>query len=252
MLRFVSLAILVALVACAYPRRSTSLSSVAHSDDLRPPGDIVRIHFTSAIIPPNQRSGQPWDEDGSGPDSFVRLYRDDELIFESDPFPDSIEPHFDLTTENLELPARAELRLELWEQDTARLPTPIGTWRGRGLPAGALQDADASLMLEGRATLLFRVIPPVAERGTGIALYEFRSDHAKVLEVIAASPAGRAGVRAGDDILSVGGAPLDGMDEGSAASALSLASSRSSRLSVRRGATTEELTLDSGYVWRAR
>lgn len=252
MLRLVSLALLVALVACAYPRRSTSLSSVANPDDLRAPSDIVRIRFASAIIPPTQRSGQPWDEDGSGPDSFIRMYRGDALIFESAAVADSIQPRFDLTTENVSLPPGAEIRLELWEQDTARLPTPIGTWRGRGLPAGALEDADASLMLEGRATLLFRVLPPVAERGTGIALYEFRSDHVKVLEVIPASPAGRAGLRVGDDIVAIGGEPLDGMDEGSAASALSLASSRSSRMTVRRGTATEELTLDSGYVWRAR
>lgn len=243
--------LLVVVSACAYPRRSTSLSPVGNPGNVNAPPDIMRIRIAGAVIPPNQRGGSPWDEDGSGPDSFVRIYRGETLLFESDVVEDQLEPEFAVETGNLRITTDAQMRIELWERDSARLPTPIGTWNGRGLPRGALRDADASLMLEGRATLLFRVLAPTVERGTGIALYEFRSEHVKVIEVIAASPAGRAGLQEGDEIIAVDGQSIDDLDEGGAASALSMASSRTSRFTVRRGTSNRDVELDEGYTWRA-
>ena len=63
------------VVACVHPQRATSLSPVQDLSGVEAPPDLIRLSFQSAIIPPTARGGQPWDEDGSPPDPFVRVYR---------------------------------------------------------------------------------------------------------------------------------------------------------------------------------
>lgn len=242
------------LVACVHPQRATSLSPVQDNTDLPAPNDLVRLSFKTAVIPPRARGDQPWDEDGSPPDPFVRVYRNDDLIYESDPTEDSLQPQFEnAISENLILPATAEIRIELWDSEDLRLPKPIGTWRGRGLPPTALPGADARITLEGTAHLTFRVEPPEAFRGTGITNYELRRDELFVDKVIRFSPAGRSGLDHGDRIIAIDGQPIADLGEDAAASALSMASSRQTTMTViHADGRREDVRLDNGYVWQSR
>lgn len=248
------LLLLCLVVACVHPQRSTSLSPVQNLDDIQAPNDLHRLSFVSAIIPPRARGDQPWDEDGSPPDPFVRVYRDGDLIYESDAVDDSIQPRFeDAISENVILPRTAEVRIELWDSEDLRLPKPIGTWRGRGLPPTALPGADARITMEGSSQLTFRVEPPEAFRGTGITLYELRRDELFVDQVIRFSPAGRAGLDHGDRIIAIDGQPIADLGNDAAAGALSMASSRRTPMTViHADGRREDVTLDSGYVWRSR
>ncbi len=245
-----ALLVSVMVAGCAYPRRGTALSTVRDSAGLSSPSDVVRIRFLSAQISPRERSGLEWDSDGTGPDTIIRIYRDDTLIYESEPYPNSIAPEFGFTSGNLSLPASSVVRIELWDDDGLTAAT-IGTWRGRGLPQNALPGADAALMLEGRSQLMFRVVHPQAFRGVGIEEYEYRGESLKVLSVIRRSPAGRAGVEVGDEIVSVGTQKIDDLDEVRAASAISMAGSRPTTITVQRGTEREVLELDGGYTWTA-
>jgi len=247
------LPLLVLIVACAFPRRSTSLSPVRDVSTLSSPTGVWKIRFDHAVVPPRQRSGLEWDEDGSPPDPFLRVYRGDTLLFESDVVRDALQPRFEgAVTENLSLPATQELRIELWDRDQVR-PSPIGIWRGNGLPRSALPDADVSVNLDGGASVYFRVLRPDAHRGTGIELYEVRRGELRVVEVIEHSPAGRAGIAAGDSITAIDGETIGDLGEARAASMLSTASSRQRTLTiVHAGGATNETPLDNGYVWKAR
>ena len=249
------LLVLLAFAAgCVHPQRSTSLSPVQDVSDIPAPPDLVRLAFKSAIIPPRARGDQPWDEDGSPPDTFVRVYRNDELIYESEPAMNSLQPQFrDAMSENVILPSNAELRIELWDSEEMRLPQPIGTWRGRGLPPTALPGADARITMEGTAELTFRVEPPEAFRGTGITNYELRREELYVDQVIRFSPAGRAGLDHGDRIIAIDGQPIGDLGEDPAASALSMASSRQTTMTViHSDGRREDVRLDNGYVWHSR
>lgn len=237
--------------ACAFPRRSTSLSPSPSARGGAPPS-VVRIQFRGADIPALDRGGRPWDEDGSPPDSFVRIYRGDTLIFESEPATNALQPVYDFATPNLYMPRNEGVRIELWDHDTLRQPAIIGSWNGRGLPRSAILNGDAQLMLEGRAMVMFRVIEPEAERGVGILEYEVRSDRLIVLEVIRFSPAGRAEILAGDAILAIDGRTVSDLGEAQAASAISMSSSRSSTVSVERNGSTRDVEIDGGYVWQTR
>ncbi len=246
---------LVALcvASCAYPRRSTPLSEVADVSDIDAPADLWRLRFTRAVVPPRQRGDRPWDEDGTPPDPFVRLYRGDRQVYESPIAHDTLTPAWDdALTENLRLPSTRELRIELWDDDGVGLPEPVGVWRGHGLPRTALPGADARVMLEGTAEVGFVVMPPRAYRGTGITEYEVRPDALHVLGVIPLSPAGRAGIVPGTDILAIDGETVAELGD-RAIGKLSMAASRRSTLTLRHSdGRREDVRLDSGYVWKAR
>ena len=244
---------LTVLGACAYPRRSPALSSVAPAEaaNVRAPEAVTRLRFVSAEIPLRQRGDLPWDDEGSEADALVRVYRGDTLLYESEPVRDSVRPTFDFVTDNLVLPSSADLRIELWDDDPG-IPEPIGIWRGRGLPRTALPGADSRLQLEGGATLLFRVEEPEVHRGVGVVLYESRGSSLHVLDVIERSPAGRAGIRAGDDIVAIGGKTIDELGADEATGALSMAASRRSTVTFRHGDDEQTVELDGGYTWRAR
>jgi hypothetical protein len=245
--------LLATLVGCAYPRKTASLSTVppAEAANASAPDSLTRLRFISAEVPPNQRGALPWDDEGSAADPFIRVYRGDEKIYESEPVEDQLRPTFDAVTENLLLPANEDIRIELWDDDPG-VPEPIGTWRGRGLPRTALPGADSNLNLEGGAQLLFRLEPAEPLRGSGIEEYEVRSDALVILSMIERSPAGRAGVRVGDRVTAIDGKSVAELGD-AAAGALSMASSRRSSLTVVHSDGDEEtVELDGGYSWRAR
>lgn len=244
------LLLLVVGLGCAYPRRSTSLCPVT-TEARSAPADIWRVAFHQSVIPPRQRGDQPWDEDGSPPDVFVRVYRGDTLLFESTPV-EGLQPNLDATTPNLHFPSGASTRIELWDADGV-MPTIIGVWRGNGLPTGAMEDGDTRIMLDGNASVGFRVLAPEASRGAGIPSYEVRRKELRVLELLEHSPAGRAGIVPGDAIVAINGESIEDLGEARAAGALSRACSEATRLSVkRRDGRTEEIVLDRGFVWIAR
>ena len=238
---------------CAYPRRSTSLSPVRDVANVTGPTNVWRIQFASATIPPRQRSGSVWDEDESPPDALVRLYRNDELLFESESVENSLTPSFtNALTDNLELPANAELRIELWDADGVA-SQPIGIWRNRGLPRTALPGANASVTLDGLANVTFVLTKPATHRGTGVPSFEVRPSELRVLEVLTYSPAGRAGLVAGDSVVAINGQSISDVDNAKAASLFSMAGSRRATLTVvRTSGAREELQLDDGYTWHAR
>ena len=257
MYRHCLILLLVSIVGagCAYPRKSTALSVVkAAGNSISSPDDVWRIRFTSADIPSVQRSGAAWDDDGTGPDTFVRIYRADELIFESAVTKDQIKPQFKFpVTENLWLPSHKEIRIELWDKDSG-ISNPVGIWKGRGLPPTALPGADARVMLEGKTQLNFQVMQPEAHRGVGIPLYELKGSELSILEVIERSPAGRAGLVPGDSIVEIDGKPVTDYSDAQAASALSMASSRQTKMVVLKGKSQKRVPVDvdNGYVWHAK
>src|SRR3954464_13436203 len=56
----------VLLLGCAYPRRSTPLSAVSEemAKTVSAPANLWRLVLVRADIPPHQRSGLAWDDDG--------------------------------------------------------------------------------------------------------------------------------------------------------------------------------------------
>ncbi|MCC6877133.1 MAG: PDZ domain-containing protein [Sandaracinaceae bacterium] len=239
------------LVGCVYPHRGTSLSLVRNPpQSLSAPEDVWALTIVSAQIAPRAPGNLPWDEGGGPPDAVVRVYRDGTLLFETPPAADSLNPEWNVRLpRNVSIPPTADLRFEVWDADTIGAD-PIGIFSHAGLPEQAVPTADARLMLPNGSFLTIRIDSPIAHRGVGIPEYEIQPGALVVVRVEPASPAGRAGLQAGDRIVAIGERRVAGMSEAQASSALSMAHGREHGLTVvGRNGRERTVELDRGFVW---
>lgn len=242
-------------VGCVYPRRGTSLTTVhgnrTAQGTIHAPPHLYRITVVEAHIQPRMRGDLDWDDDGGLPDAQVRIYRDEQLVWESETIDDTLNPRWNATLpRNVEVPPHASMRFEVWDQDTVG-GDPVGIHRDNGMPDTALPGADSRILLEGGSYLLLRADTPTPHRGVGIEEYEVRPDALVVTEVLPHSPASRAGLERGDQIVAVGDQRVSALSDARAASALSMAATRQTTLTVvKDGESTEQtVELDRGFVW---
>jgi len=166
--------LLVVAVAsgCVYPRRGTSLTPV-HSERtasgaIHAPANIWRLTVVSAHVRPRMRGDLDWDDDGGLPDVFVRIYREEELVWESETIDDTLSPEWNVVLpRNLEAPTHSAMRFEVWDRDTVG-GDPVGILRERGLPPTALPGAETRLLLEGGSYLTIQIDNPRPHRGVGV------------------------------------------------------------------------------------
>src|SRR5690606_33155490 len=91
--RFLVFVAVLLAVACAYPRRTTSLSPVrTTTESVSTPADVWSLTVAGATVPPRNRGALAWDGSDGLPDAYVRIYRDEQLIWESDTIDDSLSP----------------------------------------------------------------------------------------------------------------------------------------------------------------
>lgn len=249
--RFLVLVAVLLAVACAYPRRTTSLSPARGTiQSTSAPADLWSLTVVGATVLPLNRGALAWDGSDGLPDAYVRIYRNDQLVWESDTIDDSLSPAWNATLpRNLYAPRDAMFRFEVWDRDEVG-GDPIGIFRHRGLPPNVVPGADARILLDSGAQLALRLEPPQAHHGVGIRLYEVRGDALAILEVETHSPAGRAGLRPGDAVIAIGGQSVSALGGQRAPGALSMASERREALRVRseRG-DVREVELDRGFTW---
>jgi hypothetical protein len=237
---------------CAYRRHTTPLHAVPNAhvkSDERPKG-LYSFRLVDAVPPQRKISGLQWDDDGSGPDCFVRLFIDDRLVWESPVVEDSNHPEWNvMLPRNIVVRRSSHFRLELWDRDTAVSADPMGRIERQGIPAGAQPGALARLTLSSTAIVAVRFDDPIPYRGVGLSV-ELRPDGLKVLTVEPFSPAGRAGLKQGERIVGIGPERVAHMSDDQAASARSLASDRGREITVADVTGVERtVTLDKGFVW---
>lgn len=249
------LPLLIALSAvsgCAYKHHTTPLQTVPNPPRTASewPGGLYGLRLQTAEAVQVKLSGLPWDDDGSGPDAFVRLFVDERLVWES-PVQDNDEtPQWNVAPpRNVVIPKDSLFRLEMWDYDSAVTADPMGHVERRGLPGNTLPGTESRIVLSTGAVVTLMTTAPVPMRGVGVTV-ELHPSELKVLSVEPFSPAARAGIRKGDAIVGIGFARVSELSEDKAASELSLSIDRGHALMVRRpGEIEHEVKLDQGYVW---
>jgi len=214
------------------------------------PAGVYGLRLQQAEARQVKLSGLAWDDDGSLPDVFVRIFVEGRQVWQSEVATDDDTPVWNAgLPRNVVVPKDAHLRVELWDWDSAITSDPMGYVERRGLPNG-LPGTESRLVLNTGAVVTLMVLAPEPRRGVGMSV-ELRPSELKVLSVEPYSPAARAGIKVGDRIVSIGHALVSELSEDKAASELSLAVDRQHTLGITNadGGDQHEVKLDQGYVW---
>jgi membrane-associated protease RseP (regulator of RpoE activity) len=238
------------LLGCGavYPQLETPVRSPPPHVTLTPPPpeDLVFLKFVSAAIPSRTRDGRKWDSiGGSLPDAFAKLSVDDKVIFETPVQSDTLTPTWpNQRLANYRIRPGTSVKVELWDSNTLNNhPICLSTVR--------LEPAEAPLQIEcsSGAELRLAVQPAHGRLGIGM-FYELRQEEVVVTRVLQESPAARAGLVRGDQLLKIEGKAVKSMQDGEVQSLINANAATGVGILVRKQDRTEvTLSLKEGAIY---
>jgi hypothetical protein len=216
-----------------------------------PPGDMFFLGFERATIPQQTRDGRQWDRFGGGaPDPFGILFVNDVELFRTPVQADTLEPTWpDQKKANYRLPTAAKVRVELWDANPIN-NHPICVKELRRIEEEATEGR-LEVDCNSGARVVLVVEPAHPRLGLGF-WYELRVQQVFVTRTLAESPAARAGLERGDQILEIQGKDVAQMEEGEAQSRINANSRMGVTLKVERAdGSTAEVLLKDGPIYPA-
>ncbi len=200
--------LLAVLAGCpaVYPELATRTSKVAsdRAVDPPPPDDLHWIRFLSGEVPPRTRDGREWSKGSRLPDPYATLVVNGREVLRTPVQSGTLKPTWpDGPRGNFRLQPTDRLRVELWDRNAIN-DRPIGV-RDLGRPTEeARQTRQIRVELEGGGEVILAYEPAHPVLGVGL-WYELRNDTCFVTRLLDQSPASRAGLQKGDELLAIGG-----------------------------------------------
>jgi hypothetical protein len=236
-----------------YPELSSPLRTPPPDFHLEPPppADLYFFRFGGADIPTKTRDGREWSSGGGGaPDPYAKLIVNGKELIVTSVQSDTIRPTWpDQERANYRIRPSDELRVEIWDSN----PLTNHPICGERVPSfqDFLHSEEPYMEIEcdngGRVRLV--VEPAHGRIGLGLS-YELRTEQAFVTRVLAESPASRAGLHSGDEILRVQGEEVRTMENGKLQSLINANAALGVKLQVRLGdSAPREVTLRDGAVY---
>jgi len=241
------------LVACGavYPEISTPVRAAGTRRlEPPPPPDLVFLKFANAHIPKHTRDGRQWDSvGGSAPDPFAKLLIDDKEILLTPVQANTLTPTWpDQKLGNYRIPQGVPVRVELWDSNAIN-NHPICVETIGNILAEASEEQNLELRCDSGAMIEIVVQPAHAKFGLGL-YYELGTDDIHVTRVIGESPAGRAKLSRGDQLLRIQGRDVKGMDPETARSLINSNVSTGVTFKVRHLDGSEaDVTLKDGPIY---
>ena len=203
------------LCACGavYPEISTPVRAPGTRQlDPPPPEDLIFLKFASAHIPTRTRDGREWDSvGGSAPDPFAKISIDDKEIVLTPVQANTLTPTWpNQKLGNYRIPHGVPVRVELWDSNEIN-NHPICVQTISNLLAETSVEQNLELRCDSGALIEIVVQPAHAKFGLGL-YYELGTDDVHVTRVVGESPAARAKLRRGDQLLRIQGRDVKGMD----------------------------------------
>ncbi len=237
--------------AAVFPELSTRFSEAPDlgTFDPPPPPDRYRLRVLSGKVPPKTRDGRDWDKAfGSLPDPYATIFVNDKEIFRTNPHADTLEPTWpDSPKGNFPFAVGDRVLVQLWDS-SAFNDSPIGQVE-RTITPDNIDAGEVRFDMNGGGEVVLEVKPAEAVWGAGF-WFELRNDSVHVTRLIEGSPASRAELKPGDEILTIDGKPLAAMTIGERRSLLAAFPVKGYQLSLkRRDGSTLDVTLKEGPIY---
>jgi membrane-associated protease RseP (regulator of RpoE activity) len=244
------IALLLGLVGCGavYPQLETPVRAPPAQITLAPPppDDLLFLKFAGAVIPSRTRDGRSWDSvGGSLPDAFAKLFVDGKVILETPVQSNSLTPSWpNQRVANYHVRSGAGVKVELWDSNPLN-NHPICVSEIQ-LETG---EDPMQITCNSGAEIKLLVQPAHGRLGVGL-FYELRAEEVVVTRVLKESPAARAGLVRGDELLKIQGKAVKTMADGEAQSLINANAVTGIQLLVRKADKSErELTLKEGAIY---
>jgi len=201
-----------------------------------PPEDVLYLQFASAEIPSKTRDGRKWDAvGGEAPDVFAKLIVDRKDLIVTPVESNTLRPTWpDQTRANYRIPAGATVKIELWDSNPM-VNHPVCSETILNLHDESNEGRPMEIACDSGARILLQVEPAHAKLGIGM-FYELRNGGVAITRVLAESPAARAGLRPGYEIVKIQGEDVKTMDEDRAQSLINANASVGVNLEIKRDA----------------
>lgn len=215
-----------------------------------PPDDLVYLKFANAHIPSRTRDGRQWDSvGGSAPDPFAKLMIGEKPIIVTPVQPNTLSPTWpDQAIGNYRMPRGVPVRVELWDSNPIN-NHPICVESINNILAEANNDQNLEIRCDSGASIEIVVQPAHAKFGIGL-YYELRTYDVLVTRVVSESPAARAGLRRGDQLLQIQGRIVKDLDQESVRSLVNSNVTNGVTFGVRRAdGSAAEITVKDGPMY---
>lgn len=216
-IRWVSLLLsgLSLITACGavYPEVKTPVRSVPPGRQVEPepPPNLLFIVFDKVIIPKQTRDGRKWDDvGGNAPDPFAKVLVNGEEILKTPVESNTLHPTWPTQMRaNYLIEPGSKVVVEVWDSNAIH-NQPICRIDLHSIQEMA-SDVAEELLCNSGARVQLRIEAARPKIGLGL-YYELQSQAVKVTQVIRESPAARAGLTPGTEILSIQGKKVPELD----------------------------------------
>ncbi len=203
----------------------------------------------SAHVPERTRDGRPWQANGKA-SPYAKLLVNGVELFRTSTQSDTLTPTWPGSPRgNFKIATTDKLRVELWDSNPIN-DKPIGV-RELGVVAD-LTPFEGQIRVElneGAADVILGIEPAHAVSGLGL-WYELRTEACGVTRLLEGSPAERAGLVAGDDVLRIGAREVGKMSPDEIRSAFNAVPLDGLTLQVKHAAgAIAEITLKEGPIY---
>ena len=201
------------LASCTavYPELTTPVRvpMAAQPLDPPPPPELVWISFREGTVPAKTRDGRAWAELGNTlPDPYVVLFLNGKELIRTNAQTNTLKPTWPGSPRgNFRFQRSDKLRVEMWHDALVKTPICVKNVNGDMDDWAAAKEIRVTCDgngLDGNSEVILSWEPAHARLGYGFN-YELRTEDVFVSRVFEESPAARAGMRPGDQLVTADG-----------------------------------------------
>jgi hypothetical protein len=209
------------ILACSavYPELQAPFRAPRGNEAEPAPPGLKWFAFKGATIPEQTRDGRKWGGDlgRAAPDPYAILYVNGKPLLKTPTHPNTLQPTWpDGPAGNFHIEPNDRFRIELWDSNPIN-DHPIGIKEFKELSEDEERRGEVDVECDSGARVRVAVEPAHSRLGLGF-YYELRVGEIVVTRVYKESPAGRAGVTPGDQILTLDNKAVAEMKKGEAQS----------------------------------